>query len=127
MIDFRVSREEGFPGHHLGENAADGPDINASGVLAAAEEDFGRAVPESDDFVGVCADGDAKGSGQAKVGKFEGAVRVDQEVLLKAYTAPKRHVQVSSVCLQKHSNKKRETSNKQQGKREDLLTGLRSR
>ena len=49
--------------------------------MAAAEQDLGRAVPEGDDFVGVGAEGDAEGAGEAEVGEFQVAGAVDEEVL----------------------------------------------
>lgn len=49
--------------------------------MAAAEEDFGGAVPEGDDFVGVGAEGHAEGAGEAEVADLEVAVGGDEEVL----------------------------------------------
>ena len=33
---------------HLGEDAADGPDVDGAGVLVGAEQDLGSAVPQGD-------------------------------------------------------------------------------
>lgn len=73
--------EEGATGVHLGHDAAGGPDVDGGGVGAGAEEDVGGAVPQGDDFVGEGVDGDAEGAGETKVGKFEVAGGVDEEVL----------------------------------------------
>ena len=81
LINLAIAREQRFPRRHLGENAADGPHVDAGAVLAATEQDFGAPVPERDDFVGVGAEGDAEGAGEAEVGEFEVAFFVDEEVL----------------------------------------------
>lgn len=81
LVDFRVTGEERLAGGHLGEDAADRPHVDAGAVLAAAEQDLGSAVPEGDDFVGVGAERNAEGTGQAKVGELQVALFVDEEVL----------------------------------------------
>lgn len=52
FVDFRIAREKRFPGAHLGEDAAHGPHVDASGVLAASEKDLRGAVPQRDDLGG---------------------------------------------------------------------------
>lgn len=81
LVNFGVAREEGLAGSHFGEDAADTPHVDAGAVLASAEQDFGRAVPEGDDLVGICAERDAKGAGKTEVSDFEVAVFVNEEVL----------------------------------------------
>jgi hypothetical protein len=100
FVDFRVAREQRLACGHLGEDAADGPHVDACAVLASAEEDFGCAVPESDDLRGVSFDvseaedvgrdsylvsvgaqRDTKGSSQTKIGELEVALLVDEQVL----------------------------------------------
>lgn len=41
FVDFGVAGEEGLARAHLGEDAADGPHVDACAIGAAAEEDFG--------------------------------------------------------------------------------------
>ena len=81
LIDLAITREQRFLRRHLREDAPDGPHVHAGAVLAAAEEDLGRAVPQRDDFVGVGAQGDAEGAGEAEVGEFQVARAIDEEVL----------------------------------------------
>jgi hypothetical protein len=49
--------------------------------LPSTEQDLGRAIPECDDFVGVGAEGNAKGSCETEVADFQVSVAVDEEVL----------------------------------------------
>ena len=73
--------EEGPACVHFCHYAPCRPDVDAGVVGAGAEEHVGGAVPEGDDFIGECIDGDAKGTGKAKVGELELAFVVDQKVL----------------------------------------------
>lgn len=81
LVDLGVTREKRLAGSHLGEDAANGPHVNTSGVLAATEQNFGRAVPESDDLVGVSAERNTKGASQTKIGQLQVALLVDEQVL----------------------------------------------
>lgn len=81
LVDLGVTREKRLTGSHLGEDAANGPHVNTSGVLAATEQNFGRAVPESDDLVGVSAERNTKGASQTKIGQLQVALLVDEQVL----------------------------------------------
>ena len=73
--------KEGPAGVHFCHYAACRPDVDTGVVGAGAEEDVGSAVPEGDNFIGEGVDGDAEGAGEAKVGEFELAFIVNQEVL----------------------------------------------
>lgn len=81
LVDLGVTREKRLAGSHLGEDAANGPHVDTSGVLAATEQNFGRAVPESDDLVGVSAERNTKGASQTKIGQLQVALLVDEQVL----------------------------------------------
>lgn len=81
LVNLRVAREQRLAGAHLSKNAANRPHVDAGRVLAAAEQDLGRAVPQGDDLVGVCAERHAKGAGEPKIGELEVAVFVDEQVL----------------------------------------------
>lgn len=48
--------------HHLGEDAAQAPDVDGGGVGLGAEEDLGRAVPQRHHLVRVRAHGQAEGA-----------------------------------------------------------------
>lgn len=50
LINLAVAGKEGLAGAHLGEDAANGPHVDAGAVGAAAEEDFRGAVPECDNL-----------------------------------------------------------------------------
>ena len=75
------AREEGPPSVHFCHYAPCRPDVDTGVVGAGAEEDVGGTVPEGDNFIGECVDGDAEGAGEAEVGELELAFVVDQEVL----------------------------------------------
>ena len=73
--------EEGPAGIHFCHYTPCRPDVDAGVVGAGAEEDVGGAVPEGNNLVGEGVDGDTEGAGEAKVGKFELAFVIDEEVL----------------------------------------------
>lgn len=78
-----MAREKGHAAEDLGEDAADGPDVDALVVGVPSEEDLGRAVPAGGDILGeVAFVGDVvdEGSGEAEVADLDFAVGVDEEV-----------------------------------------------
>lgn len=81
LVNLGIAREERLAGTHLGEDAADGPHVNAGGVLASTEQDLRGAVPQSNDLVGVSAQGNTEGARKTKVGQLQVAVSIDQQVL----------------------------------------------
>jgi len=81
LVDLGVTWEERLAGSHLGEDAANGPHVDASGVLATTEQNFGRAVPEGNDFVGVSAERNTKSASQTEISQLQVALLVDEQVL----------------------------------------------
>lgn len=81
LVDLGVAWEERFAGGHLGEDAANGPHVDTSGVLTTTEQNFWRAVPESDDLVSVSAERNTECAGQTKIGQLQVAFLVDEQVL----------------------------------------------
>ena len=81
LVDFGVAWEERLAGGHLGEDAANGPHVDTSRVLTTTEQNFGRAVPESDDLVSVSAERNTECAGQTKIGQLQVAFLVDEQVL----------------------------------------------
>ena len=73
--------EQGATRVHFGHDTAGGPDVDAGVVGATPEQDVRGAVPEGNDFVGEGVDGNAEGAGETKVGEFELAFVVDEEIL----------------------------------------------
>ena len=78
--------EKGFPREHLGQDAADAPDVDRFCVLLEGEHDLGRAVPPRRDVFGheACL-GPRRfrrlhRPGEAEVAHFEVAVGVEEEV-----------------------------------------------
>jgi hypothetical protein len=75
-------------GEQLGEDAADGPDVDGLGVAREGEHDLRRAVPARCDVLGhkpgfvarARVGGGADAAGEAKVADFEVAVGVDEQV-----------------------------------------------
>jgi hypothetical protein len=81
LVDLGITREKRLASSHLGEDAAHGPHVDTSGVLAATKQNLGRAVPEGDNFVSVSAERDTKGASQTKIGQLQVALLVDEQVL----------------------------------------------
>ena len=81
LIFIRGAGEEWTACVHFRHDATSGPDINARVVGAAAKQDVRGAVPEGNDFVGEGVDGDAKRTSETKIGEFELAFVIDEEVL----------------------------------------------
>ena len=81
LVDLGITREERLACSHLSEDATDGPHVDTSGVLAATEQNFRSAVPESNDFVGVSAKWDTKGASKTEISQLQVALFVDEQVL----------------------------------------------
>ena len=62
LIDFGVALKQRPAGNHLGKDAAHAPDVYWSGIELAAQQNLGRAVPQSDHLVSVSAHRYAKRS-----------------------------------------------------------------
>jgi len=81
FVDLGVTGEERLAGRHLGEDAADGPHVDTSGVLTTTEKDLRCAVPESDDFVCVGTERDTECASQTEISQLQVALLVDEQVL----------------------------------------------
>lgn len=81
LVDLRVAGEQGLALRHFGENAPDGPHVDARGVLLAAQEDLRRPVPERDHLVRVRPERHAERPGKPEVGDLQVPLLVDQQVL----------------------------------------------
>jgi hypothetical protein len=81
LVNLGITSEQRLARAHLGEDAADGPHINTSRVLAATEQNLRRTVPQRDDLVGVSAERHTKGSRESKIPKLEVTIAVNQEIL----------------------------------------------
>lgn len=81
LVNLRVSREQRLACAHLGEDAADRPHVDTSRVLATTEQNLWSTVPQSNNLMSVCAQRDAKGAGETKIGQLEVALTIDQQVL----------------------------------------------
>jgi hypothetical protein len=81
LVDFVFALEEGFSCQELAKNAADGPHVDGLAVASCAEEELRGAVPEGDDELGeFWGWGVADVTGHAKVGDFELAAVVEEEI-----------------------------------------------
>ena len=60
LVDLAVAGEERAAIDHLSEDAADGPDVDGSGVVFRAEEDFGSAIPQRHDLRRASERGDVR-------------------------------------------------------------------
>lgn len=81
FINLRVTWEKRLAGTHLCEYASNRPHIDTSRVLTSSKQDLWRSVPESDNFVGICAKGNTEGASKTKIGKLEIAIAVDEQIL----------------------------------------------
>jgi hypothetical protein len=81
LVNLGVAGEEGLAGGHLGEDAADGPHVDTSGVLTTTEENLRCAVPESDDFMCVGTERDTERARQTEISQLQVALLVDEQVL----------------------------------------------
>lgn len=81
LVNLRVAREERLASSHLCEDASDRPHVDTRTVLASTEQDLGRPVPESDNFVSIGTERDTECAGETKITNLEVAVAVDEEVL----------------------------------------------
>lgn len=82
LVDFAaVAGEDGVPGEDLDEDACGGPDVHGGAVLRLTQQQFRGAVPDGDDAVSVVLLPPLLvESGQAKVGKLQGACLGDEDV-----------------------------------------------
>lgn len=81
FVDLGVAWEERLAGSHFGEDAADGPHVDTSGVLAATKQNLRRAVPKGDDLVSVSTERNTEGASETKIGQLQVALLVDEQVL----------------------------------------------
>lgn len=84
LLFLRARGQEGLPDDELGEDAADGPDVDGAGVLPPREDHLWRSVPSGGDVVGERSLvglqlGDV-GSCEAEVANLEIAVGVHEQV-----------------------------------------------
>jgi hypothetical protein len=81
LVNLRVTREERLARAHLSEDAANGPHVDAGGVLPTSQQNLWRAVPQCDDLVRVCAQRDTERARETEIGELKVEVVVDEEVL----------------------------------------------
>ena len=67
--------------YQLGQDAADRPHVDFALVLAAAEQDFWRPVPQRDDFVRVAFHRDRVEARESEVRELHSSALVDENVL----------------------------------------------
>lgn len=65
---------------HFSKDTPDTPDIHRRRVLARSHENIGSPVPQRYDFVCVGPNRNTKGPGQTKVGQFELALPVNEQI-----------------------------------------------
>ena len=71
LVELAIASKKRPLGDHLGEDAANGPDINRGAVLHGAKQDLRGSVPQGDNFFGVGPDRDGESPGQPKVSNLE--------------------------------------------------------
>ena len=84
MILLGARWQQRLSDNELGEDAADGPNINCAGVFLPGENDLRSPVPSCGNIVGQYRVGRLQllnvGSSQTEVANFEITVRIDQQV-----------------------------------------------
>jgi len=81
LVDFVAALEKGLAGEQLAEYAAYAPEVDFTTVFWGAEQEFGGAVPESDDEgCEVLGWGIADVAGHAEVGYFKETAVGEEEV-----------------------------------------------
>mmetsp|Transcript_12514 Transcript_12514/g.24006 ORF Transcript_12514/g.24006 Transcript_12514/m.24006 type:complete len:289 (+) Transcript_12514:217-1083(+) len=81
LVNFGITREQRTLGDHLHENSSDSPNIDGRSIGLLSEQDFGRTVPERDNFVRQGTNRRAKRTRESKVRKLELSVPGHQQVL----------------------------------------------
>lgn len=81
LIDLAVTLEERLLRCHFGEYTSDAPDIDCARVTARSEKNLWRSIPQGNNLVCVNSHGDTEGSAQTKIGNFDSAAFVDQQIL----------------------------------------------
>lgn len=81
LINLRVAVEEWLPCNHLRKNASNAPDINRSGVALTTKKNLRGAIPESNDFVCVDANGNTERASKTEISQLDGAVVIEQKIL----------------------------------------------
>ena len=81
LIDLRIAHEEWSFLDELGEDATDGPHVDAKGVLSLSQQDFWGSVPQSLNLMCEGFDGDGEGSCEAEIANFDIAFLVNEQIL----------------------------------------------
>lgn len=81
LVELVVAREEGGAEDELGEDGADGPDVDGAAVVLGAEEQLGGPVPARDDVGRHVLVGVGEAAGEAKVCELDVAVGGDEKVV----------------------------------------------
>jgi len=71
LLKLGIAREERLLASELGKHASDAPHVHRGGVVGSTEQNFGRAVPEGDNFVRVTLHRHAKGSAETQIRNLE--------------------------------------------------------
>ena len=81
MLLTSFTGEERQPLEDLGQDAADGPHVDARSVDPGAEEQLWSSIPAGHNDVGVDAVGRSEELGQPEVADLEDALSVDQQIV----------------------------------------------
>lgn len=82
LVNLRVTLEEWFPVRHFDHDAAGRPYVHTEVLPLLAHQDFGRALPQGDDFVRQGLERQFETAGQAEVAYLDVlGVVVDEHVL----------------------------------------------
>lgn len=80
LIRFSFTLKNGFHCDQLAEDAADRPDVDRRRVFFGAEQEFGRAVPQSDNDRSVRFERRSVFSGQSEIAHFQNTPVAQQQI-----------------------------------------------
>jgi hypothetical protein len=70
LINLRVTHKKRPALNHLSKDASSGPKVNTQSICLLAEQNFGAAVPEGNDFMSVRFNWESKSAGKAKISQL---------------------------------------------------------
>lgn len=104
LIEIAVARKQGFPGYHLGEEAAQRPYVDRSAVATVPHEQLRGPVPPRCDVVGTRLVRSGDKTSESKVAQFYHTVRRYQHVFrfhvsMHYLTHISSDVQLKFICI----------------------------
>ena len=87
LLQLGVAREQRLLARELGEDGAHGPHVHGRGVVAPAQQNLRRAVPQRDDLVRVRLHRHGKRASQPEIRNLDDVLRLVHEQVLRLQVA----------------------------------------